>query len=157
MLRHLAIPALLLSLGAVAARADTLPRRAAGLWEDTTELDGRLSTQRQCSGPPKARTEKREESPFRSLAHPDCTQTVTRTGDGYEIAQVCSFGPAKGDGRGRITGDFETTVRMEMTMVTTGVPNHPGTRTSTLVIASRRLGPCEAGQVPGPVHGGASR
>ncbi len=127
------------------AAADELPTRKAGLWESKTMGKDGETVARQCVD---ASTDK-----LAQAAAPDaCDKTiVTKTAEGYTVATNCKVGDVTAKGGGVITGDFETTVRMETSTTMTGIPGLKEPLTLKTVIENRRLGDCEPGQKPGDI------
>lgn len=81
----------------------------------------------------------------------DCTQTTTRTADGFDFTSRCDLG---GGGvtetQGSLTGDFQTAYRMEATVTTTGATAMNGS--STIVTEAAYQGACPEGWRPGDVE-----
>lgn len=143
---------LALSLGlAPAAGADSLPPRKAGLWESKTTTDDGTMSAKQCID---AQTDQLAKNAVSGPggANDACSkQSVTKTATGYETESICKFGPMSTEGKGVITGDFDSLIKMEMATTVAGIPGQdkPVTRKST--IENRWLGPCEEGQKPGDI------
>jgi hypothetical protein len=140
------------------ASTDELPTRKAGLWESKmTSSEGNLPsmTMKQCVD---AETDK---AALMSVPADMCDVKVNRLApDRIETQTNCKRGPVTASGKGVITGDFDTNVRVEMTTTTVTSPdalpadmpkiNIPP-QTQSMVIEARWLGPCEPGQKPGDV------
>ena len=143
---------LVLGLGLpLPAQADTLPSRKAGLWESKTTTDDGTMSAKQCID---AQTDQLAKNAVSGPggANDACSkQIVTKTATGYETETACKFGQMSTEGKGVITGDFDSVIRMEMTTTVAGIPGQekPLTRKST--IENRWLGPCEEGQKPGDI------
>jgi hypothetical protein len=94
------------------------------------------------------------------VANGMCDMKWKRVGDRIETETNCKMGPIAASGKGVITGDFNSNIRVETTTTTTASgegmpagapkPNIPPT-TQTMVIEAKWLGPCEAGQKPGDI------
>ena len=120
----------------VAVHADTLPPFKPGLWETKTITNGVTRTTKDCIKDQADRETDRS-------AHRHCQRTVARTAVGYDVSMQCAFGPATGESVTHVTGDFETTVRME-TIATPDDPRRSEPTTVSMIKEMRRLGPCEA-------------
>lgn len=128
-----------------------LPRRNPGLWETTISVqgEGRVTTTRLCLD---AATEAKQ-SVWGEQASRDMCQKyeMTRQLDGgYRFVSSCNMGPggvtrSEGVASGDLTSNY--TIRMKST--TSGAELELMNRDSEFTIASRRIGPCEAGQRPG--------
>lgn len=151
-MRRLTASLVLLGLAAAQpAAADTLPPRKPGLWESKTDAEGAAMTVKQCID---AKTDELAKSAVSGPggAGSTCSKsTTTRTAAGYETETACKIGAISTEGRGLITGDFDSAIRMEMTTTLTGIPGQAQPMTRKTVIESRWLGPCEAGQKPGDI------
>ncbi len=144
---------LLASLGLMAPvlAADSLPPRKAGLWESKTTTDDGTMSAKQCIDAQTDLLAKNAVSGPGGVGDACSKQSVIKTATGYETESVCKFGPIETQGKGVVTGDFDSMIRMEMETTVSGVPGQskPVTRKST--IENRWLGPCEAGQKPGDI------
>lgn len=143
---------LVASLGlSPAAGADSLPPRKAGLWESKTTTDDGTMSAKQCIDAQTDQLAKNAVSGPGGAGDACSKQSVTKTATGYETESVCKFGPMSTEGKGVITGDFDSLIKMEMATTVSGIPGQdkPVTRKST--IENRWLGPCEEGQKPGDI------
>jgi hypothetical protein len=135
-------------------QAEDLPARKPGLWESSMKSpDGKPPmVVKQCID---AATDKS----LMGMTSGMCDLKWKRVGgDRIETETTCKMGPISASGKGVITGDFNSSVRVETTTTTTasgeGMPagapklNIPPT-TQTMVVEAKWLGPCEAGQKPG--------
>ena len=162
------------SLSPAMAGAEDLPTRKAGLWESIITVgDGKTqpTTVKQCVD---AETDK---AALLGATTELCDMTWKRVGDDrIETETKCALGPIQASGKagapaglnatfsasgkGVIIGDFNANIRMETTTTTTawgdgeaeGAPKQNIlTLTQTLLIETKWLGPCEAGQKPGDI------
>lgn len=146
-------PTILAVLGCIAAspmaQADELPARKPGLWESKTSgmagvpamtvkqcIDAKTDQLAQAAVTPGATCSKRE---------------IKKTSAGYAIETSCTVGGIQADGKGLISGDFVSAVKVDMTTTMTGVPGQTGAVTSKVAIESTRAGDCAAGQSPGDI------
>lgn len=133
------------------ALADALPPRRPGLWEAKTVSDMGTMVAKQCVD------EKTDQLAQSAFGGPDgvgkaCSKTtVTKTAAGYETVSSCKFGPMTTEGKGVVTGDFNASIRMEISTTLGGIPGQDKPVTSKTVIENRWIGPCEAGQKPGDI------
>ena len=130
-----------------AALAEELPTRAPGLWESVSSTEEGVTTARQCID----ETTDRKARDITAGAASCSKNAVTRTADGYATETLCKVGPLTAEGRGLISGDFTTTVRIETTTTLTGLPEGAGPSVRKTVIENRRLGDCGPGQKPGDI------
>lgn len=148
MRRPIAVLALAGAMAApAAALAEELPTRAPGLWESVSRTEEGVTTARQCID----ETTDRKARDITAGAASCSKNAVTRTADGYATETLCKVGPLTAEGRGLITGDFTTTVRIETTTTLTGLPEGAGPSVRKTVIENRRLGDCGPGQKPGDI------
>ena len=132
-----AVPALLLLLAPAAAAAQPAPKLRAGLWEQTTEIEGLPAALRKPSYMCVDDASQQRMSVFGQQAGA-CTQTqMQRTPDGMRFASSCTMRGMKTTTTGVVKGDFNS--RYEMTATTTGV----GPRPSVVHGVNRYLGPCK--------------
>lgn len=140
------------------AAAEDLPTRKPGLWESSMKAgkDGDPAmTAKQCVD---ATTDK---AMLMGTAKGLCDFKWQRAArDRIETEATCRMGPVIVTGKGVITGDFNSSLRIETTATTTasadampaGAPRIAiPTQTQTTVMEARWLGPCEPGQKPGDV------
>ncbi|GLS44083.1 DUF3617 domain-containing protein [Methylobacterium brachythecii] len=142
--------AVALSTGSsLAAAADSLPARKAGLWESkNASADGAHSTVRQCID---AATDQQMQGLSDKMGMDCSKKQLTKTATGYLSETSCKMGTISVEGKAVMTGDFNASVRIETDSVMTGLPGVTGPKASHTVIESRWLGPCEAGQKPGDI------
>ncbi|MFD1704297.1 DUF3617 domain-containing protein [Methylopila henanensis] len=141
------ILAALIAAPAGAAAADEVPHRAPGLWESVSTSDDGVTKARQCVGEDTDRLAKQAVGGQNSCSK----NVVTRTADGYATETLCKVGAVTAEGKGAITGDFQTTVRIETVTVLTGLPDQSTPLTRKTVIENRRIGDCQPGQKPGDI------
>ena len=141
---------------ALAQAAEDLPSRKPGLWESSMKSsDSKMpgTVIKQCVD---AETDK---NALMGVSNGMCDLKWQRlSADRIETETNCKMGPVAATGKGVITGDFNSSIRVETTTTTiasgeampAGAPklNIPSV-TQTVVIEAKWLGPCEAGQKPG--------
>lgn len=144
---RLSLGAAMLAGSGLAMAAETLPARKAGLWESkTTSADANV-TARQCID---EKTDQLAESTLGGLG--TCSKrALVKTSTGYATESDCKIGPISASGKGTITGDFNSRIRIETTSVLTGIPNTKEPVTKSMIIEATWLGPCEKGQSPGDI------
>jgi hypothetical protein len=147
-MRRFAAVAGLLVAGMMAAQADDLPARKAGLWEVKTSLESRggagMSVQ-QCID---AATDQMMMSSAGPLAQTACAKRdVRRSGDTITIDSTCSFMDKTATARAVITGSLDSAYTMT---VTTQSAAMPGGRMS-MTMTARWLGACTTDQKPGDI------
>ncbi|WP_430910866.1 DUF3617 domain-containing protein [Methylobacterium sp. sgz302541] len=131
----------------IALGEDSLPPRKSGLWESKVTSEGGDSTVRQCID---EKTDTLAQSGMAGAA--TCSKkTLTKTSAGYETESDCKIGPISASGKGLISGDFESKIRVETTSVLSGLPSQKEPVTRKMVIETRWVGPCEKGQSPGDI------
>lgn len=146
--------ALLLSLAPLAAGvlpsvADTLPPRKPGLWETSISAAGMPATPaiKQCID---EKTDKLAEA----AASPGATcskREIRKVAAGYEIESLCTVQGMTAEGKGTLTGDFTSAIKMDMTTTIKGIPSMPNGMTQKMLIETKRMGDCAAGQSPGDI------
>jgi hypothetical protein len=134
--------------------ADELPAFKAGLWESRmASPDGSIpaTTFKQCmDGKIDIEGMMRQTGGL-------CSMTWKRVGDRIETESSCKMGSISSTGKGVVTGDFNSKLRIETTSVVkmdnmpAGMPKLGPTGPQSLVIEATWIGPCEAGQKPGDV------
>jgi hypothetical protein len=129
--------------------ADSLPPRKPGLWE--SKMSGMTgapaTTVKQC-------IDAKTDQLVQAAVQPGATcskREITKTSAGYEVETNCTIGGIKAEGKGLITGDFVSSVKVAMTTTMTGVPGQSSPITSNLEMDSARVGDCAAGQSPGDI------
>lgn len=138
-----------LAVSALPSAADTLPSRKPGLWESTIAGAAlpKGTKVRQCID---EKTDKLAESTTAPGA--TCSKREIRKVEaGYEIETVCTVGGITAEGKGLISGDFDTSVKLAMTTTIKGIPGMPKPLTQETTITTTRLGDCGAGQNPGDI------
>lgn len=137
------------ALSALPALADELPARMPGLWESSTSVMAGMPVikVKQCID---AKTDQLTQAAV--LPGAQCSKKeVRKIATGYEIETDCKISGMSVVGKGLITGDFATHIRMEMTTMMSGIPGQPGGMTTKIVIETARVGDCQAGQKPGDI------
>ena len=143
----LALAAIVSAIGLAPVSAQTLPNRKAGLWESkTTSTDGN-TTAKQCID---EKTDQLAQGAF-GAGQACSKRNVAKTDSGWATEVECKIGPISTSGKGTITGDFSSKVRIETVTTLTGLPKEKGPVTRTTVVEATWLGPCEAGQSPGDI------
>lgn len=137
--------ALILStLVACPALADTLPARKPGLWETSISAAPSMKI-KQC-------IDEKTDRLAESAAAPGATCTkreIRKVAAGYEIESSCTIGAITADAKGLVSGDFETSIKIELSSVIKGIPGMPGGTAQKSTMETHRIGDCEAGQKPG--------
>lgn len=145
--RRTALAAALLMAAPAVAVADisSVPKRAPGLWETMTITDTGRTGAKECID---AATDRLVLQLTSVLT---CKNTdFKRTADGYAAGAVCSSGGLSIDNKVTVTGDFETYARAEARTTMRSDDGDAGlNRSFSTAIETRRLGDCEAGQIPG--------
>ena len=133
---------------ALAAGAEDVPARKAGLWEQ------RMSSPDGSSPPTMVQqcTDAAAEKAFRDMAtgmsQQACTRNETRRDGALWLTEsVCSMGTIKITSKAVMTGDFDSAYRMEVD--SRYEPALMGRSASRSVIDARWLGPCKPDQRPG--------
>lgn len=138
--------ALALALAAATpAVAQQVPTRTPGLWETTTITNAGRTTAKECID---AETDRLVLQLTSVLT---CRNTdFKRTADGFQAGARCTAGGMTVDNRITVTGDFDTWARAEaLTNMVSTNPEAGINRTFSTAIEVRRIGDCEAGQIPG--------
>ena len=127
------------------AFAQSVPTRTPGLWESTTITNAGRTSARECID---ASTDRLILQLTSVLT---CRNTdFKRTADGFQAGARCSSGDMTVDNKITVTGDFEQWARAEALTTMTSAESGSGVnRTFSTAIEARRLGDCEAGQIPG--------
>lgn len=134
--------------GTLPSAAETLPTRKPGLWEMTINAPGSPA-----SPPIKQCIDEKTDKLAESTAAPGATcskREIRKVATGYEIESVCSIQGMTAEGKGTITGDFTTAIKMDMT-TSIKMPNMPNPMVQKMVIETKRTGDCAAGQSPGDI------
>jgi hypothetical protein len=161
MRRALMILAGALVLGACHKPAETgggaqaqIPRRKAGLWQESVLRDGKpmaMGQSRTCADPNK---DNRASVFGRKLGHGICpNHTIVRNADGsYTFTSTCDMGPAgKVSARGQASGDFSSVYRVRAESDVTGAAFAAlnGHHVTEMEVAY--VGRCPNGMKPGDV------
>lgn len=135
MIRSLAFAALLAL--PLAARADELPQRAPGFWEQSSYgSDGKPRIERTCVGPG-------DRAAFLTvLGKEGCERTVRRLGDAWAVETQCQIKGLTVVGRMRVVGDFETFARAELVTTVTDAKGELAAPRASTTIDARRIGDC---------------
>lgn len=144
--------ALLVAAGlgaATPAQAVEYPARKAGLWEQSlTQLDaGQQPAQvmQQCID---AASDKALREMGTGMSQKACTRNTLRQDGSRLVAESeCKVGPSTVKGTTIITGDFQSSYRMEVN--SSYSPPMMGRASSRSVIEGRWVGPCKPDQKPG--------
>ncbi|MDB5799967.1 MAG: hypothetical protein JWL63_906 [Rhodocyclales bacterium] len=138
-------------LGAsIAATAQEMPRRKPGLWESTMsspQMQGRNVVSQQC-------VDEKTDADMLKRTVPDagkessCTrQGMTRLANGWEFDTVCKQADGTLTMHAKITGDFGSQYKMEVTGHRT--PPKKGMAEIQSTMTARHLGACPADMKPG--------
>jgi hypothetical protein len=152
--RWLAITTALAGFCSPLAAAEDPPMPKAGLWETSFVSGGLVNgvpTVKQCMGDKVGL-----DSALRA-AGGNCDVKWKRVAsDRYETETNCKMGPVSAKGKGTISGDFssmlkiETTTTVSMEGMPAGTPQAAlAKEPRTMVMEMRWLGPCAPGQNPG--------
>ncbi|MCE4225889.1 DUF3617 family protein [Methylobacterium sp. C25] len=145
----LGLAAALAAGSSLAASAETLPTRKAGLWEmKGTNGEGAPTTTRQCID---AATDQQMQGMTDKMGVECSKKQLTKTANGYVNETACKMGTISMEGKSVMTGDFNSAVRIETDSTVTGIPGTAGPKTTHSILETRWIGPCEAGQKPGDV------
>ncbi|TWT15347.1 DUF3617 family protein [Reyranella sp. CPCC 100927] len=142
----LASVACVLSWG-VAAQAEELPKRKAGLWESTVSGGMAPAPQviKQCID------EKTDSLAMAAVGGGNCKPpTITKTSAGYETETSCQFGQMTSTAKSVISGDFSSKITAKTTATIVQAPGQQPV-TSNTTIEAKYLGPCAADQKPGDI------
>lgn len=132
-----------------AAAAEDLPKRKAGLWEISTQFNGRPSPVGAIQNCVDERTDNIIQQGVGEIG-PKCEQRSWRKdGDGYVFSSVCKAGETKVSTNGRFTGSFDSSYKGEIH--TAYEPPMHGLSKSDMVLTAKWLGPCKPGQKAGDV------
>lgn len=141
---------------------DTVEARVrAGLWQSTVTFPGggggSSVTSRVCMDDQMTAL---SAGSSQSQLSEGCTQNTTRTAQGYAFTSRCDAGSGGvTETVGNLTGDFQTSYRMEATVTTSGASMAAMNRSTQVVTVAEYQGPCpdgwRAGDVEIPGMGGA--
>ena len=135
----------------LAAHADDLPIRKAGLWEMKMSLAGGqlpAMTMQQCTD---EASDKDMATTFGPMQKDMCPKNETKkTSDGYVIDAVCTTSGISMTSHSEITGDFNSGYTMKVTSKAEGSPKSVP-RDTSMTIEAKWLGACKADQKPGDI------
>lgn len=142
-----------LALGALLAfpfpaiAAEELPKRRAGLWESTVVGSSGTQSVKQCID------ENTDRLALGAVMGPNtCTQTrFVKNGDAYEVEATCKIGPMTSKGISKISGDFNSKLKIEVATEVAGAPGKTQPIHSKSVQESSYIGPCTDGLSPGDI------
>jgi hypothetical protein len=143
---------LLLALPAAGtARADELPIRKSGLWElkvVTTGSPVPPTTMQQCTD----ETVDRNMNGMFATGQRTCSkQDIRKTATGFAADTVCTVAGRSITGHSEAAGDFNSAYTVTTVSHIEGASGAEGSRTMTVNVAAKWLGPCKADQKPGDV------
>ena len=138
---------------ATPAHAVDLPTRKAGLWELTMDFHNtRLphQTMKQCTD---AVSDRLMNMNFAGSNEQACSKKdIARTGDGYVIDSVCTFGAMTTTSHAVVTGSFDSAYEVDVNSTRKGGPAGIAPNgASHMTITAKWIGPCAAGQKAGDV------
>lgn len=132
--------------------AEEFPTRRAGLWVVKTTIPGMSmnTVMKQCAD---SRTDKEMMEISESMAKnmpADCkTSKLVKSGSSYSMSTTCSMRGMTMKARVTMSGDFETSYKVEST--TTFEPPMVGMQEQKTTMTATWEGPCEPGQKPGDI------
>lgn len=133
----------------LAAAADDFPRRKAGLWEISTQFNGRASPLGAIQNCVDERTDNIIQQGVGEIG-PKCEKRIwSRDGDGFVYSAVCRAGETTISTSGRFSGSFDSAYKGEIH--TTYDPPMHGLSKSDMVLTAKWVGPCKPDQKPGDV------
>jgi hypothetical protein len=130
----------------LAALADELPIRRAGLWELRMSPNGPMPavTMQQCTD---ETTDRQMSTAISPVANESCSKnTVTKTSSGYTTESTCTVAGKTAITRADITGDFESAYTVRVAS-----QSGPGARETNATIDAQWVGACKADQKAGDV------
>lgn len=142
-----------------AAPADlTMPKRKAGLWEQTMEMasaaggPGMHQVSTLCVDP--ASEGEMAAMGLQMSKDIKCTeQRVTRTATGMEFSSVCPMGDSGTvASKGVMTGDFNASYKMDMVSTTTGAASEHMNGERRMTMTAVWKGPCPPDMKPGDIR-----
>ncbi|HEX2886919.1 DUF3617 domain-containing protein [Vineibacter terrae] len=139
--------ACVMSLG-LAAHAEELPKRKAGLWESTVTGSTLPAPQviKQCIDD---KTDSLAQSA--AMGGGNCKQTrLEKTSAGYEIDAACQMGQMSSTAKSVISGDFSSKITAKISSSVVMAQGQPPV-TSTTTVEAKYVGPCAADQKPGDI------
>lgn len=133
------------------ANATDMPKRKSGLWEITTQADGRSGmTMQMCVNEKQDDLTARQGKDAANEVRKQCSKMdVKRSGNRAEIDSVCTFDKITATGHTVITGDMTSQYQMDST--TRFDPPMHGMAQNHTVMTGKWIGPCKPGQTPGMV------
>jgi len=134
-------------VGVTTVCADELPTRKAGAWTVTIDSNGETATSEHCID---ATTDKIMQQMGQGMMGANCSKNeVKKTGGGYLIDSVCTFGGSKMVSKADFKGDFNSSY--EGTITATFEPPFLGQSGSTTKMTAKFMGPCPADKKPGDI------
>ena len=142
--------ALLALLPALAARADDMPLRKAGLWEMKIAKTGSVlpeMTMQHCTD---ETTDKQMNTAFSPAAKEACSKhDIEKTATGYVSDSVCGAGGVSVTSHSEVIGDFNSAYTVKSTVHSD--KGAGGVHDVTSTIEAKWLGPCKPDQKPGDI------
>jgi len=139
---------------AITASAQDMPKRKSGLWEISMTSSAAPAATKSAGGIKMTQcVDQSRDDAFRQLGHQmeresKCTRTNMQRGPGsMSFESTCDFAGTKMMSKSKITGDFDSAYRMEMT--TRYDPPLMGKAEGSMVVEAKWLGACKPGQRPG--------
>jgi Protein of unknown function (DUF3617) len=133
-----------LVIGAMAASADEMPARKAGLWEITTGMGDHSIKMRQCID---ATTDHALQAHIGAAPQGNCSKLdKQKSGSTITIDSVCTIAGKTMTSHIVITGSFDSEYTLTMTSQGEGKPAGPAA-----TLNAKWLGPCAADQKPGDI------
>ncbi|BBU60519.1 hypothetical protein MSC49_04540 [Methylosinus sp. C49] len=137
------------ALAVVAAAADEIPRRKAGLWR----IEHAQGAAARVAGPIETCVDEKTDDLLRQrfgAQEQQCEKmSFRREGDKYRMSSVCKIGDRVATTEGTFTGSFDSAYRAELHV--TFDPPLSTRAASDIVMEAKWLGPCKPGQKPGDV------
>ena len=148
---HRALVLLAVALPLLAQAQDGMPRRKAGLWEMTMQMQGMPGGMgsRQCIDDKTDEALQRKAMEGGPQSH--CTQSgVKRSAGGVEFQSDCTSPEGKSHVVARLSGDMQAGYRMD-NQVSFDPPRH-GLREAHMTVDAKYLGACPADMKPGDIR-----
>jgi hypothetical protein len=151
------LPVLLFAAVASSTFAADAPKRKAGLWEITQNIEGTplgaMPPIQQCID---ARTDDLMQQQGRSMAKTNCSQSdVKRDGNRVVVHTACKVGASTATSDGVFTGDFDSNYHADLK--TKYSPPFQGIAELAMTIDAKWLGPCGADMKPGDISIGGMK
>jgi hypothetical protein len=131
----------------MAARAEDLPKRRAGLWEVTITTHEGMRME----SPLKQCVDDESDMLGQGMLVPGaaCKQvSLKKAPQTYVVKTSCAFGQSTTRSTATISGDFNSSIALRLTSIMVGVPGLSPQKT-VMTVKARFLGPCTADQRPG--------